>query len=619
MSKRSMHGIRGVARRRFALRGSQALGLLLAVPAFIAAALVGLLYLHDPPGRDQGISAYIGWRWLAGEVPYLDAGLEPKGPLPFAAYGLALGLFGHTMSAIRLFAWIATLCAGLGVTWIVTRISGRILCGVVAGAAYLLFVSASGLGAYGSGAVTEAFMEPMVVAAMAAALLAAGTSEPGRNRVRAPRRTWLWFFAGAFLGAAALGKPFVLCLAIAVAVACPRFDMVTLAALVAGLCTPWAAALMYFTKQGAGSLFLDQVFTYQLANGNAAWRQMGSAIPFFLLGFGKLLDIRFLALALPGLWFAGATWRQPATRLILGWMILSFVTVLGQGPESLNHFYSIMAPLAVLIGLGIAGLGEIVFAVAPARGATAGLRGHTASPPLRLAALLIMAIGFAGFAGLGWDQAGHRLRYALGNMPEDEFLGHFAPHRAFGETDPQETLRASSWVEENLGADETLLMWGYEPGINFLAQRRSPTRFICNDDLTATDTSPASRARAWQLFWEDLSHESPDWIVIEHSGASASDSASEDLELERVPDFKTFVEKNYRPEVRTGAFEFLRRTTGEGGLRALAAERAVAIQRLDPAGLGENTTLVRQPAAERDSEAMPAPVEAGLLRTPSSD
>jgi hypothetical protein len=618
MSKRSMHGIRGVARRRLSLRGSQALGLLLAVPAFIAAALVGLLYLHDPPGRDQGISAYIGWRWLAGEVPYLDAGLEPKGPLPFAAYGLALGLFGHTMSAIRLLAWIATLAASLGVTWIATRLSGRILSGVIAGAAYLLFVSASGLGAYGHGAVTEAFMEPLVVAAMAAALLAAGTWEPGRARSRPPRRAGLWFLAGAFLGAAALGKPFVLCLAIALVAAFSRLDMLTMAALGAGLFTPWAAALMYFAQQGAGGTFLDQIFTYQLANGGAAWRQLGSAIPFFLLGFGKLLDIRFLALALPGLWFAATTWRQPATRLLLGWALLTIVTVLGQGPESLNHFYSIMAPLAVLIGLGIACLGEIVFAVASARATQPGHRAHTASPPLRALALLIMSIGFAGFAGLGWDQASHRLRYALGTIPEDEFLAHFAPYRAVGEIDPQETVRASAWVEENLGADETLLMWGYEPGINFLAQRRSPTRFICNDDLTSTDSSPASRARAWQLFWEDLSHESPDWIVIEHAGAGDADSSGENSELERAPDFKAYVETNYRPEVRTGAFEFLRRTTGEGGLRALAAERAVAIQRLDPAGLGESAGVIR-PAAELQPETIPAPVEAGLLRTPSTN
>ncbi len=360
------------------------------------------------------------------------------------------------------------------------------------------------------------------------------------------------------------------------------------------------------------------MFTYQLANGDAAWRQLGSAIPFFLVGFGKLLDVRFLALALPGLWFAATTWRQPATRLVLGWAIFTIVTVLGQGPESLNHFYSIMAPLAVLIGLGIGYLGEMVFAVASARGGSAGHRGHTASPPLRMLALLVMGIGLAGFAGLNWDQAAHRLRYALGTIPEDEFLAHFAPHRAVGEIDPQETVRASAWVEENLGADETLLMWGYEPGINFLAQRRSPTRFICNDDLTSTEASPASRARAWQLFWEDLSRESPDWIVIEHMGASASDSSGEGLELERAPDFKAYVENNYRPEVRTGAFEFLRRTTGEGGLRALAAERAVAIERLDPAGLGENASLAR-PADERDPESVPAPVEAGLLRTPSSD
>ena len=173
---------RGAARRHFSFRGSQTLGLVVAIPAFLAAALLGLLYLHDPPGRDQGVFAYIGWRWLNGEVPYLSAGLEHKGPLPFAAYASALSLFGHSIFAVRLLAWFATFAASFGVTWIATRITGRVLPGVMAGAAYLLFVTVTGLGAYWNGAETEAFMEPFAAASMVAALIAIGLPAPVRQR-----------------------------------------------------------------------------------------------------------------------------------------------------------------------------------------------------------------------------------------------------------------------------------------------------------------------------------------------------------------------------------------------------------------------------------------------------
>ena len=597
---------RGIAGRHFSFRGSQALGLVLAVPAFLAAALLGLLYLHDPPGRDQGVFAYIGWRWLNGEIPYLNAGLEHKGPLPFAAYATALTLFGHSISAVRLLAWVATFTAGIGVTWVATRISNRVLPGVMAGAAYLMFVSVSGLGGYWNGAETEAFMEPLTVASIICALLAIG-SPPAttRQRTRPPRRGWWWFAAGAFLGAASLGKPTALAVAVALVAAVPVFDGVILLAIAAGILAPWIAAFAFFAQQGAGGAFIDQVFLLNLAYGSEGLKNLNQLAGIFPGAFTRLLDPRLLALILPGAWVAMMSFRQPAYRLAFMWALTAFAEVIVQGRLWPYHFYVVMAPLAVLWGIGISALGGAMFAAAPPRLPT-GTRVTPANPWLRALAALAIGVGLAGFRGLDWHEAHYRYRYAVGEVTESNFLAHFRPRSNVNDVDPTETLQAATWAQENLGPEETLLMWGFEPAVNFLSERRSPTRFIANYYLTSETLTPAMRTRAWQQFWEDLSHEPPDWIAIVHNDRSVIEPLDSVTELERSPDFKTFAQENFRHEVMIGDFEFLRRATDVSALKAFAAERAAAIRALDPSGLGQSATDT-QPAAAAGMGPAPVP------------
>jgi len=337
---------------------SQGLGLVIALGAFVAAALIGFLYLTDPPGRDQGVFAYIGWRWLHGEIPYLKAGLEHKGPLPFAAYALSLSLFGHSISAIRLHAWLATLVGGLGVAWITSRVSGRLLYGLFAGAVYLLFVSVSGLGAYWNGAQTEAFMEPLVIASVLIALLAGtppgahsdgastpgapahGASTPGTPArgafarggpgVHHPRRIRWWFLAGFCLGTAALGKPTALAVLIALFAALPRPDLFLAGTILAGVSVPWAAALGYFGYHDALRPFLEQVFLLNIAYGGEGVRSIPAVIGLFPHSFTRLLDVRLFALIVPGAYCAIRRWRKLASRVVLLWLVASFVEVLAQ-------------------------------------------------------------------------------------------------------------------------------------------------------------------------------------------------------------------------------------------------------------------------------------------------
>jgi hypothetical protein len=301
--------------------------------------------------------------------------------------------------------------------------------------------------------------------------------------------------------------------------------------------------------------------------------------------------------------------KQPAARLALLWTLGAFAEVIAQRRLWPYHFYPTMAPMAVLWGIGISALGGAMFAAGAPR-QPVGSRVFPANPWLRALAALAIGIGLAGFRGLDWHEAQHRYRYAIGEIPEDRFLAHFSPKRGGSDVDPTETLQAATWAQENLGAEETLLMWGFEPAVNFLSQRRSPTRFIYNYYLTNDSFTPAMRTRAWQQFWEDLSQDPPDWIAIVHNDRSVIEPIDSVAELERSPDFKAFAEQNFRHEVMIGDFEFLRRATDPASIRAFAAERAAAIRALDPSGLGQSATETT-PAAASTLTPIPAPTERG--------
>lgn len=65
-------------------------------------------YINLPLERDEGAYAYEGWIWITGRgLPYRDI-YEMKPPLLNLVYGIAIGLGGNTLAAIRIFAAVYT-------------------------------------------------------------------------------------------------------------------------------------------------------------------------------------------------------------------------------------------------------------------------------------------------------------------------------------------------------------------------------------------------------------------------------------------------------------------------------------------------------------------------------
>lgn len=507
------------------------------VPAVVVllAALPALVYTIDPFARDQGVFATIAWRWLQGDVPYVSAGMEHKGPLPFAAYAVAFLLFGRDLFAARFLGWIGLVVTGWGTAWLAGRAAeasgmarGRTVAAAVAGGLGVLVTGLGGLSTWWSGAQAETFMEPLAVLALVAAVRAAADRRPGSRL----------FLAGCLLGLASLGKPTVLLLVPVVAAIVPR-DRRGGAVLLhlAGIVAPWVLAILYFASRGAAGAFLESVVTANLDYGSRglslAPRMLGSFLPVL----HSLVDLRVAPLAALGVFAIGRGKGTGAARLPVLWLPAACLMTLLQGRLFGYHFQPIVAPFAVLAGIGAASAVAV------------GGRQRAIVAAAALLALL-------GIDRLDWRDWELRRKAITGRISRTSFLQQVAPRTDRADVDPAETVRAARWARDRLGPEETLLVWGFEPAVNFLSERRSPTRFIYDYFLTSAAVPPERRRRYWDLFWSDLERTPPDWIAVVSNDRNPLESDDSATQLAREPRLRDYLETWYEPEAAVGDFEF---------------------------------------------------------------
>jgi hypothetical protein len=103
------------------------------------------------------------------------------------------------------------------------------------------------------------------------------------------------------------------------------------------------------------------------------------------------------------------------------------------------------------------------------------------------------------------------------------------------------------FLRANSSPQDTVFVWGTQPVIYFLSERRSPTRFASNLGLV----SPWG-PRAWQEeLIRDLKKSPPKFLIVVRKDAIPSVSYTErDSEsfLEVFPELDGFIRSSYQPE-----------------------------------------------------------------------
>lgn len=571
----------------------------------------GLSVLPLPFTRDQGVYAYGAWRWLEGDIPYRDS-FDHKGPALYAVYAVGLRLAGGA-------AWgpnLLDLLARTVTVWLLWAV-GRRLAGSAAGrqpkgpraapvppggaadtpgapAANwgLLAAALAALPLFGrfnsvwTNAQAETFMLPLMVASawlvLRAAPAAGGASgaaaemAPGARRAAARDAA----LAGALAAQAALLKPtaalhglFLLAwLFWARGAAVPRAAAgagdraatdapapapgiawrLPLAFAAGGLAgaAPW---FLYLAAHGALGPMWEALVVFNSFHAAVGGEPLGRALRHGFLPIFQILPLLALAVLLPG---GGRRDRRPLLFLA-GWLAAAALQVIVQRKLFFYHWLALVPPLALCGAAGLRRLGE-------------AWRGRTvarlpAAPAVAAASLLYLLVAHG--AHWLWLQDGYRtLRYLQGRFTRDEYWVRFRETGADGKGDfnLMTSARVADLVRERVPPDGRLLVFGFEPIVNWLARRPAPTRFSFDYPLTFTPRS--ARAARWRERWRDefladLRERPPEMVLLVDNDVSPLEPVPSLRQANEWPQFRDWLRASYEQVGTLEDFYVLARRT----------------------------------------------------------
>jgi hypothetical protein len=510
-----------------------------ALYGYAAVSLAGMLWW--PFGRDQGIFAWVGDVIARGGAPYRDA-WEIKGPATYYTYAFSQLLFGRELWGIRLLdlVFVVVTCLAL------FRFLRRYCHPLAAHFAVAFFALLHVLRGYWATAQPDGWATMLVVIAGALALTPAPTSS--RTRL----------VAGVLIGIAALYKVLFAGFLIPLAVyewlgaqGSARDRIARLAPLAAGSAGVVALALVAMALQGSLSdfmqiqtEFLGQVHSDTRPRSLAgAMRQLGIYLRFYSWMLG------FCLLGVVTLW---RTHRRLAWALAAQ-LAVAIACVVIQNKYYSYHWYPIRLSLVLYLAFGISGfLGLIQRAEQRIPVAAAWL-----CRALVLGALLVGAwMHRPPLNDAGWAAVVFR------SQPVESYYREFKSYynRSFSFLS---NYRVSRYVEEHSQPSDRVLVFGWEPMINFLSGRAAPTRFGYDYPLVAGDGGGVVGAYRDE-FVNALREQPPLYIVVADGDRNSLMPRASKRFVEEIPEFGELMRRRYRHEVRIGNFDLWRRASAGG-------------------------------------------------------
>ena len=521
---------------------------LLAASAAPAVTLLVLLpTLAYPFGRDQAVFAYVGEVIARGGMPYRDA-WDLKPPGIYLAYSLLAALSrdgAALMTAVRLADLAIAALTALLLARLIRRFTKE---GADLVPAWALGAGTAGWyaalylhGTYWSLAQAEAWANPLLLAAILLLL--------GRNAESRPKPSLL-LAAGGLLGGVALLK----------------FTSV-LPALPFAAWVAWSAwretrdfrqALIPLVLIAAGGTVVLGLAAAWLAVGGALVPyldiQRGFVAPYARLGapglgeglaalFGHTLGWAWraaLPIALAGIGLAADRWWQAEERrLAAASLFAGLLAVWWQGKYFGYHWQTVLPWLALTAAIGTAALAERL------------------RLPRPLALALLPTLAFAWSIAVHWSDYRDAARYAVGSLPREEWLERFGPPGR-GDYSYLATERAAAYLRKQTQSGDPVLVWGFEPSIYLLADRRSPTRFFFNVPV-AVRFAPESWKREFLAAFDTRP---PRMLVVLRNDAIPWATARTDdsaAQLADWPELAERVRRDYRELGRKEDFLFYQR------------------------------------------------------------
>jgi len=507
---------------------------------FFITGIMSLIELPVPPGRDQGIFLYHGWALFEGLTPYADM-WDHKPPFIYLIYGMAVKIFGHRYVSINIMDIFWRLGTLIVVYKLATRVYGKRE-GLVAAAVYGIWSAAVG-SAYWWTAQAEGFMALPLALAVYYYL---------KDRMDAH------ILCGIMIALAGMLKTTAILMFVMILIAIlvvprktwePYPKRAKFLSFLFGNLVVLIPVTLYFALSFAIDDVWNTVFTFNLYHS-------GVNVP-----FEKFWNkFRYLFTFFPPFWIV--VWvkslyseeeRRRHTGLVTAWLLVSFLMVLIQRKYFLYHYFVAIVPAALLAARGM--------------GIIADYAKGRAGKALRVAVVAAAAIWicFSAYGWIGFVYVSNVVHYRsiefmTGKIDKGTYFGRFGDPR--GDTNLIEDRAVAAYVRDRTKPDETFLVWGFEPLVNFWAVRKAPNRFNSDYPLTFEPDSEVTKKlrEKWRKdFIEEMESNPPVYIAVVHNDVNALEKTDSAAQLEKFPEFKDFMGRKYEIETTIKDFDIYRR------------------------------------------------------------
>ncbi|HEY4640471.1 MAG TPA: glycosyltransferase family 39 protein [Thermoanaerobaculia bacterium] len=406
---------------------------LTAISLFLIAAVFAMMrmrLLDLPLERDEGEYAYAGQLILHGIPPYRLM-YNMKWPGTYAMYAAMMGIFGHTITGIRIGMILITSATAVCLYFLTARMFGRVA-GVVAAATNLLLsITLASLGTYGHATHFVALF------AVAGLMLL----------VHARPAIWSALGAGALLALCALMKqPGMVFGFFAAAWLLLSKRVRDTAAVAGGAAIVAVLTVAMLTIAGVFDRF--KLWTIDYARQYISQITPAEGLEMFKQNFGAIYSytplLWWIALAGLVLLFVDAIARKH-WPFVIGFTIAGALAT-SPGLYFRSHYFLVLFPaIAMLNGIAVTAASRLI--------------------PWRAAAPLAYAVAFIISLGNQWPTLMRmdamsitRMRYGINPFPE--------------------AIDVANYIKEHSDAADRIAVIGSEPEIYFYAGRKSATGYI---------------------------------------------------------------------------------------------------------------------------------------------
>jgi len=486
--------------------------------ALLVAAVAGIAYLFLQIsmfryGRDQGIYATVAESILQGGMPYRDA-WDFKPPGIFAVYALVRAIFGPSETSIRVFEIMGLTSVAVAFVILSARFFRDWRIGVI-GAALGVLVHAEL--EFWHTAQPESFGGMLTAWALVLA-----TFEPESNDAGARRRQrWAWALAGACYGMAFLMKPplgggalvssaFVTLRVYRKSRTSPTdlsfihlvWPTLTMAA---GSFVPIALCVAWYAARGAFGDLYDAIFVFAPHYTKLSW-EGASVMGALYLAFEEWfvdLSAPTAAGVLAALLLPPVSAREREGMLhLLAVIAVQLVGVAWQGKFFPYHYGA-----SLVLGSLVAGLG------AYKAWQHALSRGYPAVALVAVTSYLVIQARSATRDTrtdfLDRCIARHRQFLGLSEMTREELD---ASLYSVADVSYGANRRVAEFLRRELAPTDFAFIWGFEPIIYDMSERRPASRYIYNVPQRVAWAKEATRA----ILIAELDARPPRAIVVEH-------------------------------------------------------------------------------------------------------